>query len=97
MLIRENKKVGLADMVKYVRELERDAKRNDVKINEPLEKFVAYEISKDLIKGLRFTDIESKEALATAYSLFVASSKDNYTLNDLIEIIEPVEKELMEA
>ena len=47
----------------------------------------SYELSKFLIRILRFED---KDALSLAYSLFVKSSKDNYTMNDLMEIVDKV-------
>lgn len=47
----------------------------------------SYELSKFLIRILRYVDIEDKEALSLAYGLFVRSSKDNYTMNDLMELI----------
>ena len=50
----------------------------------------SYELSKFLIRILRFVDIEDKEALSLAYGLFVRSSKDNYTMNDLIELVDKV-------
>lgn len=50
----------------------------------------SYELSKFLIRILRFVDIEDKEALSLAYSLFVRSSKDNYTMNDLMELVDKV-------
>ena len=50
----------------------------------------SYELSKFLIRILRFVDVEDKEALSLAYSLFVRSSKDNYTMNDLIELVDKV-------
>ncbi len=50
----------------------------------------SYELSKFLIRILRFVDVEDKDALSLAYSLFVKSSKDNYTMNDLMEIVDKV-------
>lgn len=50
----------------------------------------SYELSKFLIRILRFVDVDDKEALSLAYGLFVRSSKDNYTMNDLIELVEKV-------
>ena len=47
-----------------------------------------YELSKFLIRLLRFTDVNDDKALPLAYSLFVRSSKDGYKLKDLIEILE---------
>lgn len=47
-----------------------------------------FELSKFLIRLLRFTDVNDNKALPLAYSLFVKSSKDGYRLKDLIEIIE---------
>ena len=48
----------------------------------------SYELSKFLIRILRFVDIEDKEALSLSYGLFVRSSKDNYTMNDLMELVD---------
>ena len=48
----------------------------------------SYELSKFLIRMLRVVDVDDKEALSLAYGLFVRSSKDNYTLNDLIELVD---------
>lgn len=50
----------------------------------------SYELSKFLIRILRYVDVEDKEALSLAYSLFVRSSKENYTMNDLIELVDKV-------
>ena len=50
----------------------------------------SYELSKFLIRILRFVDVSDKEALNLAYSLFVRSSKDNYVINDLIELVDAV-------
>lgn len=47
----------------------------------------SFEFSKFLIKLMRYVDIEDKDALRMAYELFVKSSKDNYTISDLIEIV----------
>ena len=47
----------------------------------------SFELSKLLIKLMRYIDLEDKDALQLAYELFVKSSKDNYTINDLIESI----------
>ena len=50
----------------------------------------SYELSKFLIRILRHIDVEDKEALTLAYGLFVRSSKDNYTMNDLMELVDKV-------
>ena len=50
----------------------------------------SYELSKFLIRILRHIDVEDKDALTLAYGLFVRSSKDNYTMNDLMELIDRV-------
>lgn len=50
----------------------------------------SYELSKFLIRILRFVDVSDKDALNLAYSLFVRSSKDNYVINDLMELIDSV-------
>lgn len=52
----------------------------------------SYELSKFILKLLRFIDIDDKEALTLAYGLFVRSSKENYTLSDLMEIIDVVKE-----
>ena len=57
----------------------------------------SYELSKFLIRILRFVDVEDKEALSLAYSLFVKSSKDNYTMNDLIELVDKVRDKNMQV
>ena len=48
----------------------------------------SYELSKFLIRLLRHVDVDDKDALSLAYALFVRSSKDNYTMNDLMELID---------
>ena len=57
----------------------------------------SFELSKLLIRVLRFIDVEDKEALNLAYGLFVKSSKENYLIGDLMELIDraqmKVEKE----
>ncbi len=50
----------------------------------------SYELSKFLIRILRHIDVEDNEALSLAYGLFVRSSKDNYTISDLIELVDKV-------
>ena len=50
----------------------------------------SYELSKLLIRILRHIDLDDKEAMSLAYGLFVRSSKDNYTMNDLIELVDKV-------
>ena len=47
-----------------------------------------FELSKFLIRILRYVDVEDKAALSLAYTLFVRSSKDNYTFDDLLEAVE---------
>lgn len=46
------------------------------------------ELSKFLLKILRFIDISDGSLVSLAYGLFVRSSKDNYTINDLMELID---------
>ena len=46
----------------------------------------SFELSKLLIKLMRYIDIDDKDALQLAYELFVKSSKDNYTISDLLDI-----------
>lgn len=50
----------------------------------------SYELSKFLIRILRHVDVEDKNALNLGYGLFVRSSKDNYTISDLMELIDSV-------
>lgn len=50
----------------------------------------SYELSKFLIRILRFVDVSDKEALNLGYNLFVRSSKDNYVINDLMELVDSV-------
>ncbi len=44
----------------------------------------SYELSKFLIKILRYVDVEDKEGIDLAYNLFVKSSKEDYTMVDLL-------------
>ena len=48
----------------------------------------SYELSKLLIRLLRHVNVNDKEALALAYKLFIESSKDNYTINNLLDAVE---------
>ena len=48
----------------------------------------SYELSRFLIRLLRHVDVDDKDALSLAYALFVRSSKDNYTMNDLMELVD---------
>lgn len=48
------------------------------------------ELSRFLVRILRFTDVKDKMALSLAYKLFIRSSKDNYTIEDLLEAVEEV-------
>lgn len=48
------------------------------------------ELSKFLIRILRHVDVDDKNALSLGYGLFVRSSKDNYTISDLMELIDAV-------
>ena len=50
----------------------------------------SFELSKFLIRLLRHVDVEDREALTLSYGLFVRSSKDNYTMNDLMELVDKV-------
>lgn len=50
----------------------------------------SFELSKFLTRLLRHVDVEDKEALTLSYGLFVRSSKDNYTMNDLMELVDKV-------
>lgn len=47
----------------------------------------SFEFSKFLIRLMRYVDIDDKDALMLSYELFVKSSKDNYSISDLLEII----------
>lgn len=47
----------------------------------------SYELSKFLIRVLRFVDTDDKDALKLAYNLFIKSSKEGYTINDLLELV----------
>lgn len=47
----------------------------------------SYELSKLLLRILRYSDTNDNETLKLAYVLFVRSSKDNYTINDLLEVV----------
>lgn len=51
----------------------------------------SYELSKFLIRVLRFIDVNDKEALNLAYGLFVRSSKEDYVMSDLMELIDKAE------
>lgn len=57
----------------------------------------SYELSRFLIRILRHVDVEDKEALSLAYGLFVRSSKDNYTMNDLMELVDKVYNRQVES
>ena len=46
----------------------------------------SYELSKHLIRVLRFADVGNKNALDLGYALFVKTSIDNYTINDLLKV-----------
>lgn len=50
----------------------------------------SYELSRFLVRLLRHIDVEDKDALSLAYGLFVRSSKDNYTISDLMELVDKV-------
>lgn len=53
----------------------------------------SYEFSKFLIKLMRYVDIDDQDALNLSYELFVKSSKDNYTISDLLEIVNKYKNE----
>lgn len=55
-------------------------------VSESLNIDAHYEISKNLLKLLRHTDVEDKEALHEGYDLFCRSSKDGYKMTDLLAI-----------
>lgn len=46
----------------------------------------SFELSKLLIRLMRYVDVNDKDTLALAYGLFIRSSKDNFTINDLMEL-----------
>ena len=48
----------------------------------------SFELSKLLIRMLRHVDVSDADTLTIAYMLFVKSSKDNYSIEDLVEIVE---------
>lgn len=75
--------------LKLIRVIKKDNNRNSYKfiLIPNYNADFSYELSKFLIRILRYVDIEDKEALSLAYGLFVRSSKDNYTMNDLMELI----------
>lgn len=50
----------------------------------------SFELSKFLIKILRYVDVDDKDAISLGYGLFVRSSKDNYTISDLMELVDIV-------
>lgn len=54
----------------------------------------SYELSKFIVRILRFVDVNDKEALGLTYGLFVRSSKDNYTITDLLELVNNYQLEL---
>lgn len=51
----------------------------------------SFEFSKLLIRLMRYVDVNDKESLALAYGLFIKSSKDNYTINDLMELCDDID------
>ena len=53
----------------------------------------SFELSKFLMKVLRYVDIKDKNALPLAYKLFIKSSKDNYTIDDLLEVVKQYEED----
>lgn len=55
----------------------------------------SYEFSKFLIKLMRYVDIDDQDALNLSYELFVKSSKDNYTISDLLEIVNKYKNEFV--
>lgn len=75
--------------LKLIRVIKKDNNKNSYKfiLIPNYNADFSYELSKFLIRILRYVDIEDKEALSLAYGLFVRSSKDNYTMNDLMELI----------
>ena len=46
-----------------------------------------YELSKLIIRILRYVNVNDKKTLELAYSLFIKTSQDNYTIDDLLNII----------
>lgn len=53
----------------------------------------SYELSRFLMKILRYIDINDKNALPLAYKLFIKSAKDNYTIDDLLEVVKQYEND----
>lgn len=77
--------------LKFIR-IERVKERNKYKfIGIPnYHSSFSFELSKLLIKILRYVDVDDKEAISLGYGLFVRSSKDNYTISDLMELVDIV-------
>lgn len=66
----------------------------DIKTNKLIFTYISnynsdfsFDFSKFLLKLLRFTDINDKKALTLAYDLFLKSSKENYTIDEIMEVI----------
>ena len=51
----------------------------------------SFELSKLIIRILRYIDVNDKAALNLAYGLFVKSSKENYLISDLMQLIDRVQ------
>lgn len=51
----------------------------------------SFELSKLLIRLMRYVDVNDKETLALAYGLFIKSSKENFTINDLLELCDDID------
>lgn len=53
----------------------------------------SYELSKLLIRVLRFIDTNDRDALNLAFGLFVKSSRENYVLSELIELVDKAKRD----
>lgn len=53
----------------------------------------SYELSKLLIRVLRFIDTNDREALNLAFGLFVKSSRENYVLSELLELVDKAKRD----
>lgn len=53
----------------------------------------SYELSKLLIRVLRFIDTNDRDALNLAFGLFVKSSRENYVLSELLELVDKAKRD----
>lgn len=49
-----------------------------------------YDLSRFFVRMLRFCEIDNRETLNLAYSLFVTSSRTDYKIEDLVRVVEEV-------